>query len=114
MPLHRPIVGGATVTVAGLDAATKAAALTPVKSSDKGVAMVQGLAPGRYAIEAEFPGFAIGLLKDVQIRSGDNKHVGARPLKRLQEAVTVGRDPQAAAADRAAAFDKTEEAFRAP
>ena len=34
-----------------------------------------GLAPGRYAIQAEFPGFEPGVLKDVQLKAGDNKHV---------------------------------------
>ena len=48
--------------------------------------------PGRYSITAEFPGFGIGLLRDIRVNRGDNKHVVVLPLKNLTESVTVGRD----------------------
>jgi hypothetical protein len=94
------IVQDATVTVVGLETATEAATPAPVKTNDKGFAIVDGLAPGRYSIRGEFPGFDLGLLRDVRLRAGDNKHVVVLPLTKLEDSVTVGRDTQAAAADR--------------
>jgi len=96
----RAVLPGATVTVTGLEDATKAVALAPVKTSDQGVGTLSGLRPGRYSIQAEFPGFDAGMLRDVRLRAGDNKHVVVLPLAGLQDSVTVGRDAQEAAADR--------------
>ena len=93
------VVPGATVTVSGLDDGARAAAFAPVTSSDKGVATVDRLLPGRYRIQAEFPGFEIGVLPEIRIRRGDNKHVIALPLKKMEESVTVAQNAQAAAAD---------------
>jgi hypothetical protein len=39
-------------------------------------------------IAAEFPGFQTGVLKDVRIRAGDNKHVIVLALETLQDSVT--------------------------
>jgi hypothetical protein len=94
------IVQDATVTVVGLEAATQAATPAPIKTNDKGMAMVENLPPGRYTVRAEFPGFDIGLLRDIRLRAGDNKHVVILPLTRIEDSVTVGRDAQAAGADR--------------
>jgi hypothetical protein len=96
----RAVLPGATVTVTGLEDATKVKAVEPVKTSDQGVATISGLRPGRYLIQAEFPGFDIGLLRDVRLRAGDNKHVVVLPLAGLQDSVTVSRDAQESAADR--------------
>ena len=73
--------------------------LTPATTSEKGVATFEGLAPGRYTIRAEFPGFEPGSLKDVRVRSGDNKHIVILGLKKVEEAVTVSENAQTAAAD---------------
>ena len=62
------VVPDATVTLVGLDDATKAAAIAPAKTSDKGIATIENVAPGRYSIQAEFPGFELGLLKDVRLQ----------------------------------------------
>ena len=94
------IVADATVNVVGLEEATRVAGVKPVKTSDKGTATLDGLAPGRYSFQAEFPGFDLGLLRDVRVRAGDSKHVIVLPLKKVQDAVTVGADKQSAAADR--------------
>jgi hypothetical protein len=94
------IVQDATVTVVGLEPATQAATLAPIKTNDKGIAVADSLVPGRYSIRGEFPGFDLGLLRDVRLRAGDNKHVIVLPLTKLEDSVTVGRDAQAAAADR--------------
>jgi len=98
------VVPDATVTLVGLDEAAKSLTISPVKTSDKGIATVENVAPGRYSIEASFPGFELGLLKDARIRGGDNKHVIVLPIKKVETEVTVGRDRQAVAADPRARF----------
>ena len=94
------IVQDATVTVVGLESPTASTTIAPVKTNEKGVAIVENLPPGRYSVRGEFPGFDIGLLRDVRLRAGDNKHVIVLPLTRIEDSVTVGRDTQAAASDR--------------
>jgi hypothetical protein len=94
------IVADATVNVVGLEDATRAAVPKPMKSSEKGVVTLESLPPGRYSFQAEFPGFDLGLLRDVRVRAGDNRHVIVLPLKKMQDAVTVGTDKQAVGADR--------------
>ena len=93
------VVPGATVTVSALDDGARAATFAPVTSSERGVATIDGLLPGRYRIQADFPGFEIGVLPEVRLRRGDNKHVLVLPLKRMEESVTVAQNAQAAAAD---------------
>jgi hypothetical protein len=93
------VVPGAKVSVSAMDGGDRAAAFPPVTSSDKGLATVEGLLPGRYRIQGEFPGFDIGVLSDVRVRRGDNKHVLVLPLKKMEESVTVAQNAQAAAAD---------------
>src|SRR6476661_8320918 len=65
----------ATVTVTGLEDATRKATLAPVQTATNGIAIVGGMVPGRYSVHAEFPGFDAGDLKDVRLRPGDNKHI---------------------------------------
>jgi len=98
------VIPNATVTVAGLEAATKAAARNPAKTDEKGIVTFDAMPLGRYSISGEFPGFDVGLLKDIRVKIGDNKHVLILPLKTLTDSVTVSRDPQAAAADRTTTF----------
>src|SRR5436190_4670206 len=93
------VVPGAKVTVIALDGGDRAPTFVPVTSSDKGVATVDGLLPGRFRIQAEFPGFEIGILPEIRIGRGDNKHVLVLPLKKMEESVTVAQNAQAAAAD---------------
>src|SRR4029078_2533376 len=63
------VVPDATVTVIGIDESTKASTISPVKSSDKGIATIESVPPGRYSIQAVFPGFELGLLKDIRLRA---------------------------------------------
>src|SRR5258708_39556017 len=49
------VIVGATVTVIGADDGASASR-APVQTSDSGTATVPGLPPGRYTIQAEFPG----------------------------------------------------------
>ena len=95
----RAVIPAATVTVSGLEDATKAVTPEPAKTTDQGIATIT-LRPGRYLITAEFPGFEPGLLKDVRIRSGDNRQTIVLAIQGFQDSVTVGRDKQEAAADR--------------
>ena len=88
-----------TVTPAG-----DARAAAPIVTNDKGVATLTGLAPGRYTIQAEFPGFETRQLKDVAIKAGENKHVVVLAIEGLKDSVTVSRDPREAASDRRSTF----------
>lgn len=100
----RAVLAGATVTIAGLDAANKAAVIAPATTSERGQVTFQNLTPGRYSIRAEFPGFQPRLLPDVRIRSGENRQVLVLALERVEQSVTVERDRQAAASDRDVTF----------
>ncbi len=96
------VIQNATVTVTpSTDPKTPVA---PVQTGEKGVATLQGLSPGRYSIHAEFSGFEPRLLKDVQLKSGDNKHIVVLALEGVQDTVTVVRDAREAASDRRATF----------
>jgi hypothetical protein len=98
------VIVGATVTVTGAENATSAATPAPVQTSDMGIATVSGLAPGRYTVQAEFPGFESRLLKEVRVRGGENKQVAVLPIQKVEASVTVAQDRQEAAADRAQSF----------
>jgi hypothetical protein len=93
------VIIGATVTVASADDATRAAPVAPVRTAENGIATLSGLTPGRYTIQAEFPGFETRVLKDVRVRGGENKQVAVLPIQKLESSVTVAQDKQQAAAD---------------
>src|SRR5262245_32458357 len=93
------VLPGATVIVTALDDGARAATFAPVTTSDKGIAAIDRLLPGRYRIQAEFPGFENGVLPEIRVHRGDNKHVVVLSVKRLEESVTVAQNAQAAAAD---------------
>jgi hypothetical protein len=93
------VIPGATVTVVGLEAQTKASTIPDAKTSEKGIAVFEDLAVGRYSVRAEFPGFEMGLLRDFRVSRGDNKHVVVVALQNLTESVTVGGTNQAADPD---------------
>ena len=93
------VLQGATVRVAGQDEATKTPVTATALATDKGLAIIGALKPGVYQISAEMDGFEPGVIKNVRVRPGDNKHVVALQLKRLEQTVTVSRDAVAAASD---------------
>lgn len=93
------VIVGATVTVTGLEPVTQTATLPAIKTADTGIATIPNLAPGRYSIQAEFPGFDARLLKDVRIRAGENRQVAVLQIQKMETSVTVGQDKQQAAAD---------------
>jgi hypothetical protein len=94
------VIVGATVTIAGVEPATRSVQVAPAQTAANGVAVVAGLAPGRYAIDAVFPGFQKRTLPDVRVRNGDNRQSAMLDIERVEASVTVEQDKQAAAADR--------------
>ena len=86
-PSHAVIVG-ATITVTGAEAATRAQPVPVAKTEDSGIATLTGLVPGRYTIQAEFPGFDTRTLQDVRIRGGENKQDDASRQRASAEAST--------------------------
>src|SRR5688572_6581693 len=91
------VIPNATVTIAPV--AVPKTPLPPAKTGDKGIAVITGLTPGRYSIQADFTGFASRLLRDVQLRAGDNKHALVLALQNMEDSVTVSRDAREAASD---------------
>ena len=97
------VIPEATVTLMGLEDATRDAIVPSSATSSQGVAIVDGLTPGRYMVQADFAGFEPGILKDVRVRAGDNKQVVVLRIKGMETAVTVQQD----AADTRASFGST-------
>ncbi|MEO7890257.1 MAG: carboxypeptidase regulatory-like domain-containing protein [Vicinamibacterales bacterium] len=95
------VIAGARVTVAGLDAASTVTPLPAVTTSEKGVAVFENMALGRYTARAEFPGFDAGLLREFRITRGENKQAVVLALQKLNESLTVGVDRQSEGATRA-------------
>jgi Carboxypeptidase regulatory-like domain/TonB dependent receptor-like, beta-barrel len=91
------VIPNATVTI--VDSGDPSKTFKPAATTDKGVALFEGLTPGRYTVRAEFSGFEAGTLKDVRVRAGENKHIVILGLKKVEESITVGQEAQAAAAD---------------
>jgi hypothetical protein len=94
------IIPGATVSVTGVEDATRTVTPVPAQTEPSGLATIPRLALGRYTVRAEFPGFDAGTLKDVRVRAGDNRHVVVLAIQKMEETVNVGQDAQAGAADR--------------
>ena len=94
------VIPEATVTVMGTETATQKTEAAPVKTAANGLATIGGLTPGRYTARAEFPGFFPGVLKEVRIRAGDNRHIIVLLVENFAETVDVKQDAQAGAADR--------------
>jgi hypothetical protein len=85
--------------VTGAEPATRAQSVPVGKTADTGIATLTGLAPGRYTIQAEFPGFDPRTLPEVRIRSGENKQVAVLSISKLEASVNVEQDKQQAATD---------------
>jgi Carboxypeptidase regulatory-like domain len=100
------VIVGATITVTSADRPDS----PPVtaQTTDAGFAAIPALLPGRYTIHAEFPGFEPRLVKDVRIRSGENRQSIELSISRLEASVNVEQDRQAGAADpRGSSFGAT-------
>jgi hypothetical protein len=96
----RAVLVGATVTVEGLDPATRTAPKAePAQTSTQGIAIVPRLVPGRYSVQVEFGGFEPVKLPEIRIRAGDNKQVVVLQVEGHKEQVVVEQNRQQAAAD---------------
>jgi hypothetical protein len=93
------VLPAAVVTMLGTEAQTQAKVVSPATATAAGLAVVEGLTPGRYTMTVEFPGFATVTLRDVRVRTGDNRRTVTLPLKGFDEKITVGRDGQTAGLD---------------
>lgn len=93
------VIPRAVVTAAGQDDATRAVNTQPATTSPVGVAVIGGLAPGRYTIKVEFPGFQTAVIPDVRVRNGDTRRSVTLQIQKREEAVNVQRDKQATAID---------------
>jgi hypothetical protein len=99
------VLPSATVTLQGEEPATRAVSVAPASTTDTGVATLEGLAPGRYTLVVEFPGFETVTVRDVRVRTGDVRRTVTLPLQKVADEVTVGRDGQTSGLDpRGAAF----------
>ena len=88
------VLPGATVTITGLDAATKSAAPIITHTADKGAVTVENLAQGLYSVRIDMDGFNPMLIPDVKLGKGDNKRSITMALRSMSETVTVKRDQQ--------------------
>lgn len=93
------VVPGALVQVKGTDARTAATVKPDIPSDGRGLAVAAGLVPGRYAVEVAFPGFETLVIPDVRVRAGDNRRDAVLAIQKLDESVSVGRDPSTVASD---------------
>ena len=60
------VIPGAVVHVRGAEESTRAVARTDLPSDGRGVAVAADLVPGRYTIEASYPGFETKVTPDVR------------------------------------------------
>jgi Carboxypeptidase regulatory-like domain len=95
----RAVLVGATVSVEGLDPATKVTKADPVQTSAQGIALVPRLVPGRYSLQVESAGFETVKLPEIRVRAGDNKQVVILQVEGHKEQVVVEQNRQQAAAD---------------
>ncbi|MGH9311604.1 MAG: carboxypeptidase regulatory-like domain-containing protein [Vicinamibacterales bacterium] len=90
----RAVIVGAQVRV--VDAA---GAVRTLQTGDRGEAIFEGLAPGRYTVRAESPGFEPGELTDVRVRGRNTRREMQLAIQRVAEDLVVGRDPREARTD---------------
>jgi hypothetical protein len=83
------VIVGAHVRVAG----------STLDTGPRGDAAFDALAPGRYTIRVESPGFESAELRDVRVRAGDNRREVKLAIAKLAETVQVGRDARERASD---------------
>src|SRR5215471_9946902 len=83
------VIVGAHVTVDG----------TTVDTNARGDAVFEGLAPGRYAITVDSPGFEPRELRDERLRAGENRRQVKLAIAKIAETVQVERDPRERASD---------------
>ena len=93
------VIPGAMVQLKGAEERTAAITRADLPSDGQGVAVADGLRPGRYAIEVAFPGFETLAVPDVRVRAGENKRDAVLKIQKLEDSVSVGRDKATVASD---------------
>jgi hypothetical protein len=100
--VHDPsgaVVPGAVVRVTGADGPAAEITRDGLLSDGLGVATAQDLVAGRYAITVSFPGFETKTVTDVRVRTGENRRDVTLAIQKLDQSVSVGRDPATSASD---------------
>jgi hypothetical protein len=93
------VVPGAVVRVTGADGPAAEITRDGLLSDGVGVATAQDLVAGRYAITVSFPGFETKTVTDVRVRTGENRRDVTLAIQKLDQSVSVGRDPATSASD---------------
>jgi hypothetical protein len=99
--VHDPsgaVVPAALVQVRGTEVPT-GSVTRDVSSDGVGVAIAQELTPGKYSVTVSFRGFETRTVPDIRVRAGDNRRDVTLAIQKLDQAVSVGRDPAASASD---------------
>jgi hypothetical protein len=93
------VVPGAMVQVRGAEDRTSATVKSDIPTNGQGVAAASDLPPGRYTVEVSFPGFETLAIPEVRVRAGDNRREAVLAIQKLDESVSVARDPATVASD---------------
>ncbi len=93
------VIPNATITVTGQDGVTSAGGPRTARTSAVGVAAIDGLVPGRYTIQVEFPGFQPAVVRDLRIRTGETRRAVTLQIEKVEQSMNVSRDKQSAAVD---------------
>jgi carboxypeptidase family protein len=93
------VIPGSLVQVRGSEESTRAIVRENLASDSQGVAVAADLVPGRYTVEASFAGFETRMLPDVRVRAGDNRRAVTLAIQKVDQHVSVGRDPATSASD---------------
>ncbi|HVL68058.1 MAG TPA: TonB-dependent receptor [Vicinamibacterales bacterium] len=93
------VVPGAMVQVKGAEERTASIVRSDIASDSQGVALATELLPGRYSVDVAFPGFETLIIPDVRVRTGDNRREAMLAIQKIDESVSVGRDPATVASD---------------
>jgi hypothetical protein len=100
--VHDPsgaIVPGAVVRIRGAEGPAAEVTLDGLLSDGLGVAIARNLVTGKYAVEVSFPGFETKIVFDVRVRTGENRRDITLAIQKLDQSVSVGRDPATSASD---------------
>src|SRR5688572_29261721 len=91
------VIVGAKVTLQPVE--STGAAIEAV-TNERGEALFENVAPARYAVRAEFPGFEPRQLDDLRLRAGSNTRREMRlPIAKIAEDLVVAQDPRDRALD---------------
>ena len=96
----KAVIPGALVSVWGAENHNKSVVRTDAPTDLEGVAVFEGLPPGKYNIQVMFEGFeTIGVL-GLQLKAGESfRREVELPIRRQEETVSVGRDAATNASD---------------